>query len=175
MKKLSVLLLLLVSLISCEKEDVDQDFKSMAVLDLRANNNFAPLALVDFVGEVIAVPGTNPILYDTLGRTEVRFNGDLIFDYPWQHGYMSSISLRTRVVFSSSENIYVVFIANSDIFFNEIAIINSTGTLLKKADFSTVSIKKVEIDEVSRKLRITINNSWSRTGESSDDVKIINY
>jgi hypothetical protein len=160
---------------SCEKEDADHDFKTMAVLDLRTNSNLTPLTLFDFIEEIIAIPGTDPILYDTLGRTEVCFNGDIIFDYSWKHGYMSAISLRTRVMFSSSDNIYVVFIANSDIFFNEIAIINSTGTLLKKADFSTVSIKKVEIDEVSRKLRITINNSWSRTGESSDDVKIINY
>lgn len=175
MRKLSVLLLLLVSLFGCKKEDAGPDFKSMTVLDLRANNNLTPLVLVDFVGEITVVSDATPILYDTLGRTEVRFAGNTIFDYSWEHGYMSSLSSRTRVMFSSSEEVYVVFIAGSDVFFNEVAIISNAGTLLKKAEFSAVSIKKVEIDGTNRRVRVTSNNSWTRTEELPDGTMIIGY
>ncbi|MCX6794428.1 MAG: hypothetical protein NTY31_00280 [Candidatus Falkowbacteria bacterium] len=175
MKKLVVFLLPLMLIISCEKENTAQGFKTLPILDLRVNNNLLPsLWLTDYPEEIVPLSGTNPVRYDTLGRTKVFFNKDLIFDYQWEFGYQSPIHRKSKVLFSATEKTEVVFISRTDVFFTMMAII-SNGSLIKKIDFSTVNIKKVEIDEINKQLRVTSNKGWTRTGELPDDITVINY
>lgn len=175
MKKLVVFLMPFLLIISCEKENTGEDFKTLPILDLRVNNNLLPsLWLTDCPEEIVPISGANPVRYDTLGRTKVFFNEDLIFDYQWEFAYQSSIHSKTRVLFSATEKTEVVFISHTDVFFIEMAII-SNGSLKQKIDFSTVSIKKVEIDETSKRLRVTSNKTWTRTAEYPDDITVIDY
>jgi hypothetical protein len=87
---------------------------------------------------------------------------------------MSPLHVRTRVLVSATQQAQILFVGDGDIFFQKLLIIVN-DSLIKTINFSTVTIKKVEINEAGRQLKITSNPTWTRTGPCSDNTTIYYY
>ncbi len=180
MKKIQTLvklsaIILLALLYSCEKTKIDK-FQELKVVNLRENNPSSSIKIIDVTSQIIAVnfPGPPAVTFnDTLGLTKVLCENEIIYSSDWKVGYQSQFHYKTSIYGANSETIQIVFVRD-DIFFNKLLLVQN-NKLLKTIDYSTVTIKKVKIDESERAIRITGNSTWIRTGPIEDVETNISY
>ncbi len=173
--KLSALTLLIL-FYSCEKEKNDSGFKEVTVIDLRVNNPSPSIELIDVQAQITAVtfPGPPAVtINDTLGLTKVSCADKLIFSAEWQVGYQSQFHYKTTVYAAINGNIQIIFV-RSGIFFDKMFVIENNN-LIKSSNFSTVTIKKIELNEIKRVIQIVSNSTWMRTGPIADVKTTIDY
>jgi hypothetical protein len=123
--------------------------------------------LVDIPREVqfITDHGNLP---DTVGETELFFDGNLLSHRHWETTYMSPLHKKTDFSYAYFQDVMVVLVRPDYIFYDRLYVIYDGVT----KEFPAVigEIKSSEIDLPGRILRITHNDSWIRTGEVPDET-----
>jgi hypothetical protein len=162
--------ILLIGLFSCQKE-YDINFKMIDFNNLRTKE-YNLLTFIDNPRQIIKYDDHGGWV-DTLGETKLFFRGDLLAYRNWETTYMSSAHHKTDILYANCDDVVLVLIRPDYMFCDRMYVV---GNNLKKEFYVTIGeIKLAEIDEGQRVIRITYNNSWTRTGPLPDEVEEFNY
>lgn len=158
--------ILIIGLFSCQKEEEFFNSQVINFKDLRSEQH-GLLTLVDIPREIqfIADHGNTP---DTVGETELFFEGDLLSHRNWETTYMSPLHKKTDFSYAYYNDVMIVIVKPDYIFSDRLYIICNGVT--KEFPVSIGEIKSSEIDLNRHILRVTYNNSWIRTGEIPDET-----
>jgi hypothetical protein len=169
--KLFLVLIILIGLFSCQKDEASVSFETVGFKNLRSDS-YGLLTLVDSPRQILKYDDLGGAL-DTIGETKLFYRGDLISHRNWETTYMSSIHHKTDVLYSFNDDVMIVLIRPDYLFSDRLLILNYDF----KKEFNVVigEIKLAEIDLARRVLRITHNNSWARTGEIPDETSEFEY
>lgn len=170
MKKLVFFVLVSITVFACRKEEVS-NFETIVFKDARLELG-GLLTIVDAPREIIKYTDHGGLI-DTLGETKVFLHSDLWIDRDWATTYMSSKHSKTKIFYALKDNVVVALVASDLLFFDRLYVYNA-GTK-KEFPFSSVTILKTEIDLDRRVLRITHNDTWTRTGPMPDKVEEFDY
>lgn len=168
--KLFLVFILLIGLFSCQKEN-DINFKLIDFNNLRTKD-YGLLTIIDNPRQIIKYDDHGGWI-DTLGETELFFRGDLLAHRNWETTYMSSVHHKTDILYSNCDDVVVILIRPDYMFCDRMYVV---GNDFKKEFYVTIGeIKLAEIDEVRRVIRITYNNSWTRTGPLPNETEEFYY
>lgn len=170
-KTMFLLVIFSVMLISCKKEIEPDYYKSINFDNLR-NKPYSLLTIVDKTQQIITLEG-NSGLKDSIGETVVFFRNDLLVSYNWEKPYMSPFHSKTDIFYAYNNDVVIVLIRPGPLFFDRMYIINHYLKEEFKVNFG--QIKSAEINIVHKVVRITYNNSWTRSGPVADGTKEFNY
>lgn len=141
--------------------------------------NFRPLRSVTLHGlEIVDSLGIaiNDYGYsDTLGGSKIMLRGEEIFHSNWQHGVYSGPIVRTRVEYAYCGDRVAILIGTDDLYFDRLLILKPDiifdgYRLLFNYRANFIVIRKAE--HIDGHLRLTVNNSWIRTGGLPDEIRL---
>lgn len=171
--KVILVAIILIGLFSCQKEEESVNFEKIEFKNLRTNpNNY--FTLVDIQREIIKYEDPKGGI-DTLGETKLFYADILLTDRNWETSYMMWKHGRTDFSYahSSEFDVMVVLTKPDYMVFDQMFIIYNR--VRKEIPVNFVSIKLTEVDVMRRVLRITYNNSWTRTGDIPDETEEFSF
>lgn len=169
--KLFLVLILLIGLFSCQKEEDIPNFETVSFKNLRSSP-YGLLTLVDSPRQILKYEDYGGLV-DTLGETKLFFKGDLISHRDWETTYMSPVHYKTDILYTFHDDVVIVIIRPDYIFCDRIYVLSNN---FKKEFYVAIGeIKSAEIDLARRILKITHNDSWIRTGEMPNETEEFYY
>ena len=172
MKKIVFFVLIFVTvLIACQKEVEISKFETIEFKNARLESG-GLLTIVDTPRQIMQYTDHGGMI-DTLGETKVFLHSDLWINRDWATTYMSSKHSKTMIYYAFKDHVVVALVASDVPFFDRLYIYNDG--VKKEFPFYMVAIIKTEIDLDNKVLRITHNDSWTRTGPIPNETNEFKY